>query len=65
MTTATENMYKASIKDTEFQDELISSDPINYIKPKLVSSDKFKVIYTAIYYGWLVGKGRYTEGMFK
>lgn len=64
MERATENMYEASLEDKEFEDEIKSSDPENYIKPNWRSTPLLKAIYVSVYYGWLVGKGRFTEGMF-
>ena len=50
-------LYKAALKDPEFQKELDELDRGNRnSKPKWFNSDAYKHFYTITYYGWFLGK---------
>ncbi|CAL2095512.1 protein of unknown function [Tenacibaculum sp. 190524A02b] len=61
MEASVRNLYKEAVKNKDFDKEMKSQDPKGYYKPNLLSSKRVKIAYTAAYYGWLLGKGKYNR----
>jgi len=64
MTKSVKKMFKQSTLDVEFQNALKLAGEEDW-KPDRNWADAYKSIYVSIYYGWLVGKGRYVESDYK
>lgn len=58
MTPKIKELYKHSLKDKEFLNEMKEDDPDNYMEPTIFWSNNQKTGWAAMYYGWLVGKGK-------
>lgn len=52
-------LYKASLKDDEFMDNVVSREPTD--KPKWWWDDRRKALFSIMYYGYLIGKNRVGE----
>lgn len=50
----TQMLYHAALKNDKFLRDIKDADNDN--KPNLLSHENEKILFTAIYYGWLVGK---------
>lgn len=55
------NIYKAAVKDEEFNSEMLRQDPNGYTSPQKWWGDKEKAFYSCAYYGYLLGKGKYNR----
>lgn len=58
MTELVKNVYKMAVKDDEFNEEMVKSNPDNK-RPKWYNDDIIKNLYASIYCGWLLGKGKH------
>ena len=54
MTEAVKKLYKSSIKNKLFLQEIYEADKDT--KPSMFASEGEKIMFASIYYGWLVGK---------
>lgn len=52
-------LYKESISNTEFKDDVKIKDPEGYAEPNMFSPEFHKIIFVSAYYGWLIAKGKY------
>jgi len=58
--TTVKRLYKLAIKDDEFDKKLVRECKTDE-RPNFLSSKLTKVLYVAIYYGYLIGKGEYSK----
>ena len=54
-------MYDEALKNEEFNIEFKEQDPKGYIKPRIYSQSLLKHLYAMAYFGWLVGKGKFSR----
>ena len=52
-------MYKEGLANQEFNKEAKETDPEGYFKPGCFATNVEEHVYIAVYYGWLLGKGRF------
>jgi hypothetical protein len=54
MTARVKKIYKSGLKNQEFLRQIEEADQDK--KPNILSSGREKIIFTSVYYGWLVAK---------
>ena len=52
-------MLKEAKANEEFNREAKEADPSGYYKPNFFAGEVEEIVYASVYYGWLIGKGRY------
>ncbi len=60
MEKSVKKMYKAAKSDYTFKEKLKEVDT-NYSEPTMFSPTMEKIAWAAIYFGYLIGKGKYIE----
>ncbi len=56
MTPRTKRLYEGAIKNKEFLADLLKADGDK--APSIFADNETKVIFTSVYYGWLIQKYR-------
>lgn len=54
METRVKKLYKSAIKDGEFLKDIYGADKDK--KPGILADTKEIIVFTSMYYGWLLGK---------